>query len=163
MLLIAPIFIITLFYKPKFGISLIILGIVISSFLTIVPRVYYGIFTLYESKNFQAFISDLFYSVRTYYYSTHSHLNTFLFGLIIGYLIKKKPDQNFGGSIYEIFIWIVFSIFSTISLLLEKKFYQSSVKINYLEMLLSLAFGRLLFVSGFGWLFYMCSCGRAGN
>lgn len=54
-------------------------------------------------------------------------------------------------------------MFSTIRISFPITNYQNHVKIHYLEMLLSLAFGRLLFVSGFGWLFYMCSCGKAGN
>lgn len=164
MFLIAPIFIVTLFYKPKLGIVFVTLGILLGSYLTVVPRIYYGILAFPELRQYQFMIRDTFNSFQAYYYSTQAHLSVFIFGLFVGYLIKKKPNLNFGGRLIELLLWIVFSMFTYIGLFWDKDWYKpEGEQASYSEMLMSMAFGKLLFVSGFGWLFYMCTCGRAGN
>ena len=157
--LIAPLIFISLYAKPKLGIILSVLGILIGVIASMMPRIL-GFTHYYEWRDFDTF-GDMAAALRWQFYGTHMHLAPFMLGMLLGYVLRKWPKVYLGGIIGETFIWIV-----TGSMSIWAYFWHSNWFIEppgFINLILWNSIGKLLWVSGIAWMIFACSTGRAGN
>ncbi len=131
-----------------------------------------------------AILEEAFYSIF-YTWPAHHHLGPFAAGILVGYLIRKHPKIYLGGSIGETILSVVFVGLSCLGFYWTQDMLKSpespsggseggsgagglaaaalSPGSSDLEVYLNVSFGKLMFVAGFLWIFYLCCTNRSGK
>jgi len=87
-------------------------------------------------------------------------------GILLGYIVRKKPNFNIGGKFLEIILWIVFSLLSLSSIIWAESFihldHSDYVSQNQFNLMICLSCGKILWSLGIFWAIYACCTGRGG-
>jgi len=126
-----------------------------------IPKLVFGIRTPYEIVDMSSF-QEVKNSLMQYWMGVHQHISTFSIGILVGYLIKHKPNLNFGGKFGELLIWILAPICTVLAIVWNEKFSYIETKTTHLENMIWIAFGKVLWSLGFAWILYSCCTGRGG-
>ena len=148
------------------------------SFYVLIPFFCFNMTPFIKLKEQQTTM-QVYKELLHYHYNPLIHANAFVFGMLIGYLIKN--DSSFKGwftDFRKTIIWII-SIGSTIwshlwlrdlikvDVNTEKRFDESvsiDIKdINDFESLLYISLHKMLFIMGFCCVIFMCCTGRASK
>jgi hypothetical protein len=148
--------------KPNIAIVFNVMCVLIGCLICTLPKLIFGLKTPYEMNDINSF-QEMKHSVMQYWMGTHQHISTFSIGLLIGYLIRYKPNMNFGGKFGETLIWIFAPMCTVLAIVWNERFKFTEQKTTHLENMIWLAFGKVLWSSGFTWILYMCCTGRGGN
>jgi len=127
----------------------------------IVPKVLFGIQSIFETR----YITKVHESrdiVVHNYWGIESHFGVYMLGILLGYLIRRKPDLYFGGRIGELFIWIVSWSMTVWGLLWHRNYYNPDYEFGKYEVLLWQAFSKYFYCAGWFWTIYACTTGRGG-
>ncbi|OTF70930.1 hypothetical protein BLA29_006964 [Euroglyphus maynei] len=114
--------------------------------------------------------SIIFDSLYTIYFTWPfiHHISTFIFGILIGYLILDYPKIYLGGRIGEFILTIVFITISFVGFQWTHTLHRTPSNMitlltksaSNLEIYLNITVGKLLWCSGFMWIFYLCCTKR---
>ncbi len=151
--------------------SLTLLCIVFGSIASIAHIFIKGIPVLNQLSKMNSILEESFYSIF-YTWPIIHHISPFAAGVLTGYLIRKMPNLYLGGKVVESILWVIFPSLSFLGFHWTQKLMKTNIDMDSfaindvsseLEIYLNLTLGKLLFCSGFLWIFYMCSSGRGGN
>jgi hypothetical protein len=79
-----------------------------------------------------------------------------MLGMLLGYLIRHKPNLYFGGQIGEFFIWIITWSLTFWAIYWNKDLFNTSTVLSQTELFSWIAFSKLCYLSGWCWLLYCC-------
>ena len=159
--MLAPILFLVLHRFPKIGVFWNLLLVLIGIVICIIPRMILDIPFIYESMEFKSIWTTI-NLVRLYYWRADPHLVSYALGFFGGYLIRKKPNLYFGGRIGELFLWVVSSSLTLYSILWSNQFWKPYYHLTKTEVILFLAFCKLMYLCGWFWMIYACATGRGG-
>ncbi len=151
--------------------SLTLLCIVFGSISSIAHIFIKGIPVLNQLSKMNSIFEESFYSIF-YTWPIIHHISPFAAGVLTGYLIRKTPNLYLGGKVVESVLWVIFPSLSVFGFHWTQKLMKTNIDMDSftindvsseVEIYLNLTLGKLLFCSGFLWIFYMCSSGRGGN
>lgn len=159
----APIAFLWLYKRPKWGLiwNLILLFIGMS----IIPFTIYVIDVPHLWPAFKSeTIEHIQLSWQKHYWSAQPYIQTYIIGILTAYAVRRHPNVYLGGRVGELFLWLA-SIGSTFGVMWwQKDFIDFDYKYEGLfgyEAHVYYLFHKLLYLSGFVWLFYACATGRA--
>ncbi|KAH9511887.1 hypothetical protein DERF_010311 [Dermatophagoides farinae] len=169
LILLSPLILLPLYRLKRgfFSILFLILSIIIGCLISISHLMFNG----RPYANQWSRMDSIFYeSLYTIYYTWPfiHHISTFVFGMLVGYLILDYPKIYFGGRIGECILTIVFIIMSivgfqwtyTLHTAPSDLFTLLTKSASDLEIYLNITIGKLLWCSGFMWIFYICCTKR---
>ena len=100
-----------------------------------------------------------------HYWGPINYFQTYIIGILVAYMVRRKPTIYLGGKVGEVLIWIT-TIFTSLSLLYwQRNFLLPGYcfeALNGLEVYVYIVFHKLLYLSSFSWLIYACCTGRGG-
>lgn len=125
-----------------------------------------------------AIFEEAFYSIF-YTWPAHHHLGPFAAGILVGYLIRRHPRIYLGGVFGETILSVVFVGLSAFGFYWTQDMLRlpegGSEEVGGLattflsdgpsdiEVYLNVSIGKLMFVAGFLWIFYLCCTDRSGK
>jgi hypothetical protein len=148
-----------LYSKPMLGIILSIFGIIFGIIASIIPKLL-GINFLFEWRSFET-LDKLNDAVHWNFTGSNVHFAPYACGILLGYIIRKKPNIYLGGKIGESIIWIICGSMSVWAYFWHSNWFVEEP--SQMNMFLHMAFGKLMWVAGLGWIIFACSTGRAGK
>ena len=95
------------------------------------------------------------------FYLPNNHASAFFMGMLMGFVTRRYPNVYLGGKVGETMIWCVTWSMTIFSLIWHNNFWEKEP--TQLNLHLYLAFGKLFWISGWAWLVFACSTGRAGK
>ena len=149
----------------------------LGSFYVLIPFFYFHIppyIMIKEVKKIEQLGQEFF----LYHSTPFNHINAFVFGMLIGYLIKNNPKNDSFGVFKKAIIWVIcigstiwsyywLKDLTNIDINFEKSLSESIfVHVNELSDLESLAYTslfRIFFILGFCCVIFMCCTGRASK
>ena len=166
-----------LYKLPKHSIKILISVILLSSLYVLIPFYYFHVSPYTKIKEIRR--KDEQDKESFFYHSTpFNHVNAFVFGMLIGYLIKNNPKNDSFGVFKKATIWMI-CIGSTIWAHLWLK---DLIKIDFnfekpltelvfvhinepsdFESLLHISLHKIFYIMGFCCVIFMCCTGRASN
>jgi len=158
--IIAPIFIITYFKKPIVGLYAIIAVIIIGLFASISPQVLFGIKPYLQIWDLETVHVTISKSFRWYHNTPNVYVTSFFVGIAFGYLMRKEISFS---RLQQILFWILSIVMILTVYFWHNNFWRLDKSAPLWSVLLWHSIGKLLFSSGFGWIFYMCCTGRGGE
>ncbi|XP_054166924.1 nose resistant to fluoxetine protein 6-like [Oppia nitens] len=161
--LIAPIFILVLYYYPIVGIIwTLFFGVTLGSLIALAPKYLLGIphiFEGYRTLNFDTMVSSLSH----HYWGIEPHFQVYTLGLLLGFMVKKYPKLNLGGYIGESVLWIVTWSMTGYALFWHRNYFRvTEYVVNNNEILLWVSLSKLCYSAGWMWAIYACCTARAG-
>ncbi len=137
--------------------------IIIGCFLSIVPKLFYGFnIAPYEASTMNS-VLEIRHSLLHYLGSTQQNISTFIIGLIVGYLIRKKPNLNTGGKLGNLILWITLPLLPPIASYWSESFKASEGEFSQLSFIMWFLSGRVMWSLGYGWIVFACCTKRGGN
>lgn len=161
--IISPLVIVSYFYKPKLGLSLNIMAIIIGLYSSIAPKHLYAIETYFEmrqSENFESIMN----SYKYFHISTNQYLTNFFCGTLFGYLLYAKPNLNFGGKSVERFLWVMLVAIIALTVSWNNSMFTiSEMGSSQWSIYLYFSVGKLIWGLACGWGFYASCTDRSGK
>ena len=155
----APLFIILYYKKPKLGIFVTCLTIILGLFLSIAPQVLYGIKPYVKHLEVETF-SELFESWKWYHLTPNGYITSYFVGILIGFILRKELSIN---RKLVIRLWII-TIVAILSVYLwNNKLWRLDEAASDMNVLLWISTGKLILVFGFAWIYYALCTERAGK
>ena len=130
-------------------------------FIAIAPKIIWGIPHYYEFPEVESVFS-MGNTIITYYWRSDPHWVSYAFGMFCGYLTRQKPDLYFGGRIGELFLWLTSFSLTLYSLYWVNDMWYPYYVLKTNEIVLFLAFCKLMYLCGWFWMIYACTTGRGG-
>ncbi|CAG2102300.1 unnamed protein product, partial [Medioppia subpectinata] len=158
---VAPAVFLVIYHCPRLGVVWNVLAIMLGMFLCIMPRVIRGIAYILEMPFGESLWAGT-RAMQAFYWRPDTHVITYMIGILLGYLIRRKPDLYLGGRVGETFLWIACPTISFASMYWTNHLFDSYYPLTYTELLLWLALSKPLFMMGWCWLCYACATGRGG-
>ena len=146
----------------------------LGSFYVLIPFFYFHVPPYVQIKQVKRIGEVAFH----YHTNPFIHINAFVFGMLIGYLIKNNPKNDSFGVFKKAIIWVIcigstiwsyywLKDLTNIDINFEKPLSQSiTININEpsdLESLLFTSLQRLFCIMGFCCVIFMCCTGRASK
>lgn len=151
-----------------FSIIILIL-IILAGSLTSVGHIWYkNIPYMLHLNRMESIFEELFYSIMYTWPFIH-HIAPFTLGILVAFLIRRFPDLYFGGIFGELVLTIVFIGLSLLGFQWTANITKSSGDlftiltrdtISTWEIYLNISIGKLMFCSGFMWIFYISASNR---
>ena len=161
----APIVFLVLYKSPKLGVVWNLVLLLMAVLFPLFNRMVMDLPHIYELLKVPN-LQKLMIGWATHYWSPINYFQTYIIGILLAYMVRHKPKIYLGGTIGEVFIWIITS-FTTMGILYwQRNFFNTSYTfeaLNGLELHVYLVFHKLLYLSGFAWLIYACTTGRGGE
>ena len=129
--LISPLIFIPIVVFENYAVVVIIFWILIGCFTAPASYLLFGVNTPYVIPDMSTF-SEMKNSVMHYWMGTNQHISTFSLGILIGYLIKNKPNMNL-GKIWQYILWVVTPICSVIGIVWIEQFNYYEIKTTHLQ------------------------------
>jgi hypothetical protein len=85
-----------------------------------------------------------------------------MLGMLLGYLIRHKPNLYFGGRIGELLLWTISWFLTFFAIYWNKDLYNPYNNLSQTELLSWIAFSKLCYLCGWFFLLYFCATGRGG-
>jgi hypothetical protein len=85
-----------------------------------------------------------------------------MLGMLLGYLIRHKPNLYFGGRIGELLLWTISWFFTFFAIYWNKDLFNPYNNLSQTELFSWIAFSKLCYLSGWFFLLYFCTTGRGG-
>lgn len=181
LILLSPLLILPLYHYGPRALWLVGGAIIAGSGLSAGHIWYKGIPYMNQVGRMTAIFEEAFYSIF-YTWPAHHHLGPFAAGVLVGYLIRKHPRIYLGGAVGETVLSVVFVGLSVFGfywtqdmLRLPEAGAEGGVSGGGLaatvlspgpsdiEVYLNVSVGKLMFVAGFLWIFYLCCTDRSGE
>jgi hypothetical protein len=108
-------------------------------------------------------VPEIRHSLLHYLGSTQQNISTFIIGLIVGYLIRKKPNLNTGGKLGNVILWITLPLLPPIASYWSEGFKASKGEFSQLSFIMWFLSGRVMWSLGYGWIVFACCTKRGGN
>ena len=145
---------------PRMAMTWTLIWICLGAFISTIPRIFFDIPYFME-----IFDSDSLYKtfnlVTIYYFRSDQHIVSYVMGILCALVINKYRSIKLNG--YLVFmLWVVTSLSSLLSQYWFSHFWLQDYDISYTEAILFLAFGKILFLIGYFWLFFACATNRGG-
>ena len=158
----APVIILVLYYWPTLGIIWNVLAIILGSVIALAPKIFFGIPHLFDNnKNFN--FETMTKTVSHHYWGIEAHVQLYVVGILIGYIIRRHPKAYLGGRWGELLIWLTTWSMTTYAIFWHKDYYKySEYKVTQQEIINWIAFSKVCYAAGWCWAFYACTTGRAG-
>jgi len=152
-------------YSPKFGFIFNTIAIIITSFLNIVPKLYFGYKLLpYEIKQLNS-IQDMKASLMRYQSFTDQYLVMFIIGIIIGYIIREKNSfikYLVRNKFWSILLSFICYSLPVLALIWSQDFSDINKTQNKLNINLWFIFGKILWSFGNIWLIFVIYFNKNG-
>lgn len=156
-------------YRSKYAIYLAVLAILTGCGLSIGHLEIKGVPFMNQISKMKSITEDGFYSIFYTWPFIH-HISTFSFGILVGYLIRFRPNIPLGGRVGEFLLTVSFTMMSVLGFYWTQNMLKSSDTVSSLdhsgstfEVYLNITVGKLMFCSGFLWFFYYCCTKRWGK
>ncbi len=159
--LLAPIVFLVFYNSPKIGLFWNIFLVILGIFTALAPKIIFGTPYLFEWSEF-AYPFSFLDSLKSNYWGIESHVVSYMLGMLLGYLIRQKPNLYFGGRFGELFIWIISWSLTSFAFYWNKDLYNPYNDLTQTQILLWIAFSKLCYLSGWFFLLYFCTTGRGG-
>lgn len=157
--MIAPLLFLPLFYWPVFGMVILTILIIIGPIISILPRILLEYPSYIEVTKFSDYRSNQQAII-------HSHMSPFLYltslsiGMLTGYLIKFKPDLQFGGRIMATLMWLVSLISVVIVFIWHNTFLTPNIIQSTNHIVLWFMYQKLVWPIFLGLTAYLSCTGR---
>jgi len=158
----APIVFLIFYNKPKIGLILTPLLLLMGSFVALAPKIIFGIPHFFEYKQFRI-PSELMQSLRHHFLGVEQHTGSYILGILLGYLIKYKPNLYLGGRIGESFIWIITIVITFWGIIWNKDFMKFDYNLTQTELLFWIGLDKYMWTAFWFWIIYMGATGRGSN
>jgi hypothetical protein len=157
----APIGFLALYHSSKKGLIWNIFLIFVGIFIALAPKLIFGIPHIFEFTKEESLIP---YPklMKNHFWGIESHIVSYILGLLLGYLIRRKPNLNFGGRSGEFILWIVSWSLTFYAIYWNKDFLNPYTYLSQFDIISWMAFSKLCYLSGWFYLIYCCTTGRAG-
>ena len=132
--------------------------IISGCFLSLVPRIFWGMKTIFEIENFG---DEFFQAFQHLITSTLQHINTFAIGVLLGYLIVKYSNVKLKKSI-RLILWMICPVMSLASIYWSKNWFRIESHPDDLQIICWTAFSKIVYSIGPFWVIYSCATGNAG-
>jgi len=160
-ILVSPLFIILHYKKPKIGVYAIVTAIIFTLFLSVSPKLLFGIKPYLQiiGHGTKLLTKDVSDSVNWYHTAPNVHALSYFIGIAAGFLIKKKVtlSQNREKIIWALTVFGITSMYYW-----QMTFFKASETEPVVGSLLWHSFGKLMFSSSWAWIFFAICTGRAG-
>ncbi|KPM07579.1 hypothetical protein QR98_0060760 [Sarcoptes scabiei] len=164
LILFSPLILVPL-YRLRSSTSLVVMFLTIigGCFVSINHIAHKGVPYMNQLSRMESIFEDSFYSIF-YTWPFYHHISTFALGMLVGFLIRRYPNLYLGGRFGEsllsiIFLTLTFYGFVWTGEMLSSKsnFFETiNESRTNLEIFLNVSVGKLMFCSGFLWIFYFC-------
>jgi hypothetical protein len=91
------------------------------------------------------------------------HTGSYILGILLGYLIKYKPNLYLGGRIGESFIWIITIVITFWGIIWNKDFMKFDYNLTQTELLFWIGLDKYMWTAFWFWVIYMGATGRGSN
>jgi len=156
------------FMTPIFGYTFNTYMIIMGCLICISPKLLFGTsISPFEISTMNS-LSEIKYSIIRFTQFTDQYISSFAMGILLGYLVRKKPNFNVGGKFFEIILWVIFPLLSFSSVIWAESFVHFNqlnndfASQNQLNIMLCLSCGKILWSLGVFWTIYACCTGRGG-
>ncbi len=133
--------------------------------ICISPKLLFGIkISPFEVSTMNS-LTEIKYSIIRFTQYTDQYISSFAMGILLGYLVRKKPNLKL-GKIFEIILWIVCPFMSILSVIWAEIFVHFNgdyTSKNQLNLMLCMSCGKIMWSLGVGWTIFACSTGRGGR
>nr|XP_027195328.1 uncharacterized protein LOC113789928 [Dermatophagoides pteronyssinus] len=169
LMLLSPLILLPLyrFKSPIISIFFLIISIIVGCLISISHLIFYGSPYANQWSKMDSFIYESLYTIYYTWPFIH-HISAFIFGILVGYLILDYPKIYLGGKIGECILTIVFVTLSIVGFQWTHTLHKTpsnlakllTTSASDLEIYLNITIGKLLWCSGFMWIFYLCCTKR---
>ena len=152
-----------LYNWPKLGITWNIIVVVLGSLIAVTPKLVFGIphlFDGYKTFNFE----QMAQLVSHNYWGIEQHVQLYVVGILLGYLVRRHPNAYLGGVWGEIVIWLISWGLTFYAVFWHRNYHNyAEYRVTQIEIINWLAFSKICYGVGWCWAFYACTTGRAGK
>ncbi|XP_054159355.1 nose resistant to fluoxetine protein 6-like [Oppia nitens] len=161
--LLAPLILLLVKLKHYIGYSILALLVCFGCFFSLTRR----LFTDFPIAPFEVTkmhsIEQISHSFIYYLGSAEQNLSTLIIGLLVGYLIRNRPDIIKVNSKHGLlFMWCAFLALPQIASYWSDTFKALKGIHNETNFLLWFLSGRVMWALGYGWIVFACSTNRGG-
>ena len=175
LVLLAPIIILPMYHYRSYGFIWAIILLLGGSAASVAHIILEKVPFMNQIGAMSSILENSFYSIFYTWPFIH-HIGPFVAGMLVGYLIRRAPKLWLGGRIGQIILSALFIGSTVFSFLWTESMLRGGVELGDLitgpkeptfeskmEVYLNVTVGKVMFVSGFLWLFYLCCTNRASK
>ena len=162
-LIFSPLFIILYHKKPRMGVIVILMSILISLFITISPLLLFGIKPWHQilTHGIQMLSSEFNHSVNWFHTTPNVHLISYLIGICFGFLLNEKQSLNITEKCVKL-LWLASVVAILFMYYWNDSFWKGGGDEPQLSVLLWHTIGKVFYSTSFGWIYLACCTGRGG-
>ena len=134
----------------------------LGSVIALAPKLLLGIPHFFETLGTTNL--DIMAKIVTHqYWGIEAHVQLYVVGILLGYLIKRHSNLFLGGIYGEVAIWLSTWALTFYAIFWHRNYLNlAEYTVSQTEIINWIAFSKVCYAAGWFWTFYACCTGRAG-